>query len=368
MGYFKKINLENFRNFDTFEVEFESSCNVFVGQNGSGKTNLLECISLFEKGRGFRKESIYNLINFKSTTKKFNIKSNFIDNNITLKIDLIGQDIENEQIKKLFVNGNSSKENINYFQDKLALIFFLPEMERLFLNSPSMRRNFFDRLIYNTDKTYNKLLNKYKKCINERHQILKGQNYDIDWVKSLEKQITNYGIDIYKKRIEHLRVINSNFKEIKNYKKHKYDFFFSIKDNLLNNYDDNFEKLYENYITELSASRSLDSIIGGCKIGPHKSDIIGYDLASNININQFSTGQQKTIILLIIIAQCKYLINVMKINPIILFDEVCSHLDNNNRELLLDIIESLKVQTFITGTEKNFFSFLTTKGTYFNIK
>ena len=87
----------------------------------------------------------------------------------------------------------------------------------------------------------------------------------------------------------------------------------------------------------------------------------------NINIKQFSTGQQKTVILLIILAQCKLLIHQVKRNPIILFDEVCSHLDIENRKLLLDIIEILNVQIFMTGTEKQFFSFLSTKTHYCNI-
>ena len=102
-------------------------------------------------------------------------------------------------------------------------------------------------------------------------------------------------------------------------------------------------------------------------MGPHKSDIKGFDVKKNIHINQFSTGQQKTAVLLIILAQCKILINNKNISPILLFDEVCSHLDDDNRELLLHLINNLNVQTFLTGTEKNFFSFLSTKTLYCNI-
>ena len=105
------------------------------------------------------------------------------------------------------------------------------------------------------------------------------------------------------------------------------------------------------------------SVVGGCKIGPHKSDIVGHNIENNFNIKQFSTGQQKTVILLIILAQCKFLIHQVKRNPIILFDEVCSHLDNENRKLLLDIIEILNVQIFMTGTEETIFFFFIYKNT-----
>ena len=75
-------------------------------------------------------------------------------------------------------------------------------MERLFLNSPSVRRNFLDRLIYSTDKNYNYLINNYKKNMFERQKILKNHNYDFDWVKNLEKNIADLGIQIYQKRFE----------------------------------------------------------------------------------------------------------------------------------------------------------------------
>ncbi len=104
-----------------------------------------------------------------------------------------------------------------------------------------------------------------------------------------------------------------------------------------------------------------------CSIGPHRSDIIGYKINTNFTINQLSTGQQKAAVLLLIIAQCKYLIEENNLKPIILLDEICSHLDNDNRELLLYLIGKLDVQVFMTGTEKKFFSFLSTKAYYYNI-
>ena len=123
----------------------------------------------------------------------------------------------------------------------------------------------------------------------------------------------------------------------------------------------------EKYFLTLKLNRKLDLLSGKCNIGPHKSDIVGYSLDNNININQFSTGEQKTVVLLIILAQCKFLLDDINLKPILLLDEVCSHLDDNNRELLLHISDLLDVQIFMTGSEKNFFSFLSTKATYCNI-
>ena len=93
----------------------------------------------------------------------------------------------------------------------------------------------------------------------------------------------------------------------------------------------------------------------------------GFHFGKILSLILCSTGQQKAVILLIIIAQSKYLINHLNRQPIVLLDEVCSHLDKHSRVILLELINSLDVQTFVTGTEKNFFSFLSTKASYYYI-
>ena len=183
----------------------------------------------------------------------------------------------------------------------------------------------------------------------------------------IKKKIADLGIKIYNKRLEQILILNENLKELDVYKKHYYRISINIYDEFINNKKEDLPKLLEQYLENLKKNRKFDALLGGCMIGPHKSDIVGHNIENNINIKQFSTGQQKTVILLIILAHCNFLIKELKKNPIILFDEVCSHLDLENRELLLDLIDMLNVQTFITGTEKKFFSFLSTKASYCNI-
>ena len=123
---------------------------------------------------------------------------------------------------------------LKYFENLFSLIYFLPEMERLFLNSPSVRRDFLDRLIYSTDKNYSRLINSYKKNIFERYRILKDYNYDHDWVNTLEKKIADLGINIYKKRLEHILILNTNLKNLHSYKKYCYRILLDINDEFIN--------------------------------------------------------------------------------------------------------------------------------------
>jgi DNA replication and repair protein RecF len=122
----------------------------------------------------------------------------------------------------------------------------------------------------------------------------------------------------------------------------------------------------EDYEVALKNTRKIDALVGGCAIGPHKSD---YKFCVNDNsfVSQLSTGQQKTIILLMYLSQCKYLYEVKFKQPILLLDEVCSHLDDVNRNVLLTLIETFKLQIFMTGTSENLFSFLSTNAHFCNI-
>ena len=363
MGYFNKTIFYNYRNLDNFNINFEKELNIIIGKNGSGKTNILEGISLFEKGRGFRKEKILNLINYQNQNQNFRVDSTFVYNDISMDISVFSSDIK---LKKISINNKVDYDSKRYFESLFSIIYFLPEMERIFLSTPSLRRNFIDRLIFTSDKEYSSIVNHYKKFVNERQVLLKESTYDENWIEEIEKNIARFGNIIYKKRTSHINSINKILQKINNKEHFSSNFIIKIQDEFLN---ENI-KLIDNtdlYFNKIKNNRKLDSYSGRCLLGPHRSDIVGLNTENNFNLNQLSTGQQKTIVLLIIISQSMYLMENFNIKPIILLDEVCSHLDNINRDVILYLINELKVQVFMTGTEKKFFSFLSTKANYCNI-
>ncbi len=359
MGYFKKISLNNYRNFKKYEIDFSNNCNVFYGKNGSGKTNILESLSLFVKGRGIRNDNLNNLIKLKEK-KFFNSGDYFYFENF-YNIHVQSEELNNKLVKKISINNDYNKETVNHFNSLLGFLVFLPEMDRLFLLSPSHRRNFIDRFIFSKNKKYNTLINKYKKNISERNKILVSKIYDEIWISKIEEQIGLLGLEIYKLRLLQVTYLQENIQKLN--KAQTIPFLIDIK------HIDNFYK--ENigidfYKTQLKQNREIDRIVGGSKFGPHKSDFMCY-VNKNFPASQLSTGQQKSLVLILILAQCRHLINETNIRPIILMDEVCSHLDETNRSILLKIIEDFNLQTFMTGTEKNLFSFLSTNTNYYNI-
>ena len=146
MGYLNNINLINFRNFNNFTLDFSKNCNVLYGENGCGKTNILEGISLLSKGRGLRKDKLKNIIN--KNYNQFIIKSNFEHNDIIYNVVSKTSNVNNRIKKLLSVNDDHSLESLENLYNLKSYLIFLPETERLFLSSPNTRRNFIDHITY----------------------------------------------------------------------------------------------------------------------------------------------------------------------------------------------------------------------------
>ncbi len=359
MAKIKNIEFYNFRNFRNFKTSFDEKLNILFGDNGSGKTNILEGISLIAKGKGIRNSNIINLI--KKNEDNFLIKNNLEIQKNDYNIEIFTEK-KNEKFKKVInINNDSSKDSLIFLNQSISFLIFLPEMERLFQSSPSYRRNFLDRLVFSSRNDYNKLINKYKKSLIERNKILQSYKIDDDWINHIENEICLLGSEIYKLRNSQLNILNVELNNMKNDHYFQFDVKLEMKDEFVNN-----EINYEEYLLNLKKSRVYDKQFGGTKFGPHKSDIISI-VNNEFESSLLSTGQQKTIVLMVLLAQCNYLVNNKKISPIFLFDEIGSHLDNHNRQILLDMINRFEIQFFLTGTDKNLFSFVSTNAQFYNI-
>ena len=359
MAKITNIELYNFRNFRNFKTSFDCKLNILFGDNGCGKTNILEGISLIAKGRGIRNSNIANLI--KKKEENFLIKNNLEINKNNFNIEIFTEK-KNHKLKKIIkINDDLSKDSQDFLNQSISYLVFLPEMERLFQASPSYRRNFLDRLIFSSRKNYNRLVNKYKKFLLERVKILNTNNIDDNWLIHIEREISSLGLEIYQLRYNQLLSINNNINILKKEYEFEFNLELKIKDDFFNG-----QVTLEKYLLNLQDSRFYDKQYGGTKIGPHKSDLIAI-INDDFDASLLSTGQQKTVVLMILLSQCNHLINNQNIKPILLFDEIGSHLDSNNRQILLDMINSFEIQFFLTGTDKNLFSFISTNAKFYNI-
>ncbi len=340
-------------------MEFSNNCNVFYGENGCGKTNLLEAISVFSRGRGIRNDKIINLIN--KNENYFSNMTSFVNENIEYKLKVISELKNNKFKKKIYLNDDISSEGNKKIQSLITFLNYLPENERFFMASPTTRRNLFDHFIFSSNGGYNTLLNLYKKNINERNIILNAKTLNLTWLEKIEENIVNSGMEIYELRKKQVNIFIQNLEDIKRYFNFTFQIKIQIKDQF---FDENFN--VDKYKLLLKQTREIDKLIGGAKIGPHKSDFI-FLTDKDYLASQLSTGQQKTLVLLLYLSQSNFLVNKCKKKPILLLDEINSHLDETNTKLLLKILNQFQVQVFMTGTKKSLFSFLSTNTNFYNI-
>lgn len=346
----QSLNLSEYRNFSLFSSELAPEINIFIGPNGSGKTNILESISLLCPGKGL-KHSKYDDICKQG--------SNCWQSSFILESKLGTAQIDN------YYNGNSKNRLINYNGAKIAstelanllnIIWLTPQMEGLFLGPASNRRKFLDRLTYNFYPNHLKNLIKYDYYLQERTKCLTDRNWEqkSSWLDIIEDKIVNEATFIHNSREDSIQKIQAEINNLQTT-------FPKASLTLSNLFEDlsitdlNF---YNNYTNSLKSHRKKDSYSGRTSTGVHKADLLVEYQTNNTAAKYCSTGEQKALLISLMLASVNAIIASTKSKPIILLDELFVHLDQKRRQELSDYIMSTKIQTFITTTDMIGLNFL----------
>ena len=363
----RSLYLENFRSYNKLNLKIEDSKFIILtGKNGVGKTNLLEAISFLSPGKGFKNCNIEEVIKSNSNIQKSNIF--FVINDGKEKneigIEFLKQkDFKDKRAKKIiFLNGKKIKKQA-LLPDVVSIIWLTPEMDIFFRTNSIIRRKFLDRCIFNLKPKYLEYLRFYDKNLKERNKILKdiskkdlfyvlGKYKEKDlWLKKIEEKIVDISLKIFSDRNKFVNDFNSLTNNFKNFPKIKIFLNGKIEELLTKI---NSEKIKEVYLEKLIDCRKIDSIKGNISYGPSKSDLKVLFLKKKIFAEECSTGEQKIILISLIIQFCK-LMNKKKSFPILLLDEIVAHLDEKVKKSLFEELKSLKNQVWMTGAENNFF-------------
>jgi len=353
MQIINNLEVVNFRNFNKAKLNFNKSVNLIIGQNGFGKTSLLEAISLLISGNSFRPGKYENYIKFENDFSKIKIEleNSYSSHQIEYKF------LKNKK-ELLFDNKKISSSKL--FQ-RLNYVLFSPESLSVIKNGPDERRNLIDSILSSFSSTNYKKISDFKKCLKSRNKILKDHKKE-KISSSQALQVLNSLDEIYLLKsaeisFERIKVLN----ELKPYIKNAYNFILGDKnvdiavDYIISSQTAN--KLNEKSIIELLQKRRTELInaelaMGVSLIGPHKHDI---KFLHNEKDSRYfcSQGQQRAYVLAIKMAQIVYYYALFNKYPLLLLDDVMSELDETKRQNLLNFLRGIKAQIFITTTDFN---------------
>jgi DNA replication and repair protein RecF len=348
--FVENILIKDFRNIHHLQTHFSKNLNVFLGKNGQGKTNLLESIFLLVRGNSFRYSNNESFINYNA--KQTLIQSQFHQNNLKYNLKLVLQG----KTKEFSVN--DKKTSSSQIQQKFSVVLFSPESLSFIKESSEFRRVLLDEFLSSVDTKNINIINDFKKTLKNRNRLLKDfrddkipKNQFDPLFDSITEIYLQKSVDLVWQRLEAMDKIKGDLNDNMRYISQTdvdifVDYVASDESFLGFSRSDIAEKLKK----RSQELRSAEVSSGSSLIGPHKHEIL---FLYNQKDSRFfcSQGQQRAIILSFKMAQIVYHRRVHGTYPILLLDDVLSELDSEKRFRLVEFLETLKTQIFITSTE-----------------
>ncbi len=343
-----RLQVADFRNYHSVDIEPGSALVALIGDNGSGKTNLLEAISLFAQGRGLRRADL-------STIARADGPGGFavsVEAEGALGSCHLGTGIiAGESGRKARVNRATASSSAA-FSEHLRVIWLTPDQDSLFRGSAGERRRFLDRLVLAVDPAHGARVSALERALRSRNKLLEEPYPDTRWLDAAEHEIAEVAIAVSAarretvERLQHL--INTHCEMASPFPWADVRLIGLLEDRLS---CEPAGKVEDWYRAELAASRTRDRAAGRTLVGPQTSDLAVRHGPKDMPAIQSSTGEQKALLINLVLAQAR-LVSVMSgIAPIVLLDEVAAHLDPRRRRALIDALGELGGQVWLTGAD-----------------
>ncbi|MEM7617506.1 MAG: DNA replication/repair protein RecF [Pseudomonadota bacterium] len=362
-NYVSNLILSNFRNYKNISLKLSEKSVIILGNNGSGKTNILEAISLLTIGRGVRRakfdeienrnNDLDNINNYQNITNSWAI---FADLHYKNNLYQIGTSYDKQQRKRLIkIDGEVINKQVE-LANIATILWLTPQIEGIFLASSSDKRKFLDRMVFHFDSNHISRINKYEYLMRERSKLLQSGTVlqANNWLDIIENNMAELSIAIAVSRREIINLIQHEINKI--------DSIFPKSDLYITGIID--QKILEQEAAldieelikkNLYNNRQQDLYSKRTNFGIHKSSLQVIYRQKNMPAEQCSTGEQKALLLTIILAEALAISNFSGTAPILLLDEITNHLDNDFRLALFQQLTDINSQYWLTGTEDNLF-------------
>jgi DNA replication and repair protein RecF len=345
-----RLSLTDFRNYASLTLPLDGRHVCLYGANGAGKTNLLEAVSQLGPGRGLRSSTLPDMARTGSAGS-WTVAAALADGHkVGVTLDTSGGS------SKRVVRLDGAPSTATELAEIVRIVWLTPNMDGVFRGSASDRRRFYDRLVLAHTPSHASASSRYERAMRERNALLERGHVDPAWADAIETRLAESGAEIAINRAHVLESLQAAIEARPEGHFPKADISLEGKAEQAAMRGDDFKSIFEMLAETWRTSRRRDMAAGRTLEGPHRADLAVIHRPTGAPAKDASTGQQKALLIGLILASA----TALKAErdgppPLLLLDEAAAHLDPDRRAALFDEICALGGQAWLTGTEKFLF-------------
>jgi DNA replication and repair protein RecF len=349
--HISSLSLSNFRNYTLESLIFGARPVVLVGKNGAGKTNILEALSFLTPGRGIRR-AVLSSIDKEANAQGWGVIAELSTLEGIVQITT-GREAGDSEKRIVKIDGKSAKSH-NDLSRYLSMLWLTPAMDGIFTDSDTAKRRFLDRLVFSLDDEHAGRVSRFEHAMRERNKLLEEPSFDDHWAALLEQTMTKEALAISQARLETVRALNDSMQTSHTSFPKAHITLKGIAEDVIMS-GAMVQDIERAALEKYRQMRAVDAASGRCTYGLHRCEMHTVFEGRGTPASQCSTGEQKALLLSIILSQARVVKERKNIAPILLLDEVVAHLDESRRRDLAATLFELGGQAFLTGTDIQFF-------------